>query len=346
MEWSDIRVFLQVVREGTMAAATHVLRMDHSTISRRILRLERETGVPLFERAGRRLTLTREGEKLVGAAERLESIVLQEVMSLSADVTKIAGQVRIGTTEEFGTHYLASRLHSLTEGHPDLEIELLALPKFYSLATREVDVVVTVDRPLVGDVRYKKLVDFEIGIYGSRDYFGDRERPTSVLDLYGETWCGYINELLATPETGLWAGTGVEIPAKYRTTSISVQLGAILGGYALAALPSFVASAHPALERILPAEIRHERTYWIAVHEDMAKSPRVRAVMGAIEATVDRDKEMFRSKVQAGVCVRSPQIELAGRTVPAETTMDVVAPGRINCLRGTEHGLALDSAAK
>ena len=72
MEWSDIRVFLQVVREGTMAAATSVLRMDHSTISRRIARLEEETGVSLFERAGRRRVV--EEEVILGFFETLHRV--------------------------------------------------------------------------------------------------------------------------------------------------------------------------------------------------------------------------------------------------------------------------------
>ena len=54
MEWGDIRIFLQVARAGQMAGASKPLGIDHSTISRRIARLEEQTGVPLFDRAGRR----------------------------------------------------------------------------------------------------------------------------------------------------------------------------------------------------------------------------------------------------------------------------------------------------
>lgn len=294
MDWSDIRVFLQVVRTGTMFAATGVLRMDHSTISRRISRLEREAGVQLFERAGRRLTLTAEGEKLVSAAQKLESIIVKEVLNLSEEGDRVVGAVRLGTTEEFGAHYLALRLSALTAAYPDLEIELVALPRTFSLATREVDLVVTLDRPITGDVRYKKLTDVEFGLYGSSAYFEGRSRPTKVGDLSLETWCGYIKELLFTPELDLLPPALDEISVKYRTTSVTVQLGAALGGYALAALPCFVAAAHPGLERLLPDDAVFERTYWLAVHEDLAKYPRVRALMSALESQVERDRALFR----------------------------------------------------
>jgi DNA-binding transcriptional LysR family regulator len=317
MEWSDIRVFLQVVREGTMIAATGALRMDHSTISRRISRLEREAGVPLFERAGRRLALTAEGEKLASSAQKLESIILREVLNLSNERERIVGQVRIGTTEEFGAHYLAPRLAALTRAHPGLEIELVALPRSFSLATREVDVLVTLDRPATGDVRYKKLTGVEFGIYGSAAYFDGRKRPAGLGELASETWCGFIKELLFTSELDLMAD---EISVKYRTTSITAQLGAALGGYALAALPCFLAAAHPGLERILHFEAAFERTYWLAVHEDLAKYPRVRALMSAIEAQVALDRALFRPSAAATVEI-VPSI-VSGRTAPIRDWQD------------------------
>jgi DNA-binding transcriptional LysR family regulator len=306
VEWSDIRVFLQVVRAGSMAAATGGLCMDHSTISRRIARLEREAGVPLFDRAGRRLVLTAEGDKLVLAAERLESIIIRDVMTLSEDHEHIAGHVRIGATEEFGGHYLASRLAELTAAHPELEIELVALPRNFSLTTREVDVVITLDRPLTGDVRFKKLTDFQLGVYGSAAYFGSRQRPAYRDDLARETWCGFIQDLVFTTQHDLLPSAANNLSVRYRTTSITVQLGATISGTALAVLPCFVAAPHPSLEQILPDSAVFSRTYWIAVHEDMAKHPRVRAVMKALETMVQRDRSLF-----------APLLEQP----PAETTL-------------------------
>jgi DNA-binding transcriptional LysR family regulator len=301
--------------------------MDHSTISRRISRLEREAGVTLFERAGRRLALTAEGKKLVVSAEKVESIVLREVMNLSGEMKKITGHVRIGTTEEFGTHYLAPRLSRLTDANPDLEIELVASTRSLSLATREVDFVVALDRPSQGDVRYKKLIDFELGFYAASSYFGEGLRPTSVGELSSETWCGHIRELLSTPELDVCAAAGIDTLAKFRTTSVSLLLGAALGGYALAALPCFVASQHASLERVLTDEARYERTYWIAVHEDLAKRPRVRAVMAAIEQEVERDKALFKPRISSatasGVPISLPE---AGDFEDAHSSADQIRP--------------------
>src|ERR1700743_1292337 len=99
MEWGDIRVFLKVARAGQMAGASRTLGLDHSTISRRIARLEEKMGASLFDRAGPGLMLTQQGTNLCCAAEKLESIIIRDVLSLGESRQEISGRVRIGTSE-------------------------------------------------------------------------------------------------------------------------------------------------------------------------------------------------------------------------------------------------------
>ncbi len=293
MEWSDIKVFLQVVRDRTMTEATNSLRMDHSTISRRIARLEREAGVPLFERAGRRLTITEEGMRLAESAGKLESIILREVMTLAETRSHISGRVRVGATEEFGAHYLAARLAEIVGDHDELQLDLVAIPRNLSLATREVDVVITMDRPSSGDLRFRKLTSVEFGVYGAHAYLERRGRPVRPADLHREDWCGFIKELIHSSELDVCAGQELDIEPRYRTTTVTAQLASVRSGATLAFLPCFVGDAHGDLERLLPEELRPSRDYWLAVHEDLAESPRVRAVMDAIADRVALDRQLF-----------------------------------------------------
>jgi DNA-binding transcriptional LysR family regulator len=293
MEWSDLRIFLQVARAGQMAGASKALGLDQSTTSRRIARLEEQTGVSLFERAGRRLTITQQGAKLLEAATRLESIIIRDVMSLADAQREIGGRVRIGTSEGFGAHYLAQRLPIIMEDYPELEIELVALPRNYSLGMREVDLAITMDRPETGDVRYKKLTSYSLGLYAEQGYFDQRARPQSIDDVASETWCGYIKDLLFTSELDLMTFESRAITPRFRTTSVTVQLQAVMAGACLSILPCYLASDHIGLERILPSSINLQRTYWIAVHSDLAESPRVRLLMQQIEQAVTRDRALF-----------------------------------------------------
>jgi DNA-binding transcriptional LysR family regulator len=293
MEWGDIRIFLAVARAGQMAGASRTLSLDHSTISRRIARLEEETGVALFDRAARRLSLTAEGTKLLTAAEKLESIIIRDVLSLGESHNDISGRVRIGTSEGFGAHYLARRLPALMATYPSLEVELVALPRTFSLAMREVDLAITMDRPDSGDIRFKKLSAYMLALYASSRYLESRERPRSVEELRNHGWCGYINELLFTSELDMLKFGGSVINPEYRTTSVTAQLEAVRGGSVIAVLPCYMGDQQPDFEIILPDEVCLERTYWISVHSDLSDSPRVRAVMEQIERWVRRDRALF-----------------------------------------------------
>jgi DNA-binding transcriptional LysR family regulator len=293
MEWGDIRIFLQVARAGQMAGASKALGIDHSTISRRIARLEEQTGVPLFDRAGRRLKLTEEGAKLLAAGEKVESIIIRDIMSLGESHQEISGRVRIGTSEGFGAHYLAKRLPLMVAAYPDLEIELVALPRTYSLAMREVDIAITMDRPDTGDIRLKKLTPYALGIYAAPAYLSERPRPASIDDLPDHRWCGYIMDLLFTSELDLLTFEGQVITPWYRTTSVSAQLEAVVGGSAIAVLPCYMAEQRGGLERLLPDQVNIERSYWISVHGDLAKSPRIHTLMQQIERHVHLDRPLF-----------------------------------------------------
>ncbi|QDL93322.1 LysR family transcriptional regulator [Paroceanicella profunda] len=294
MEWDDLRLFLQVARSGQMQAAAQALGVDHSTVSRRLSRLEERMGLVLFERAARRIKITEEGLKLFAATERIESIVLRDVMQICEQEVDLAGRVRIGTSEGFGSAYLASRLPQLTVAHPGLEIELVAVPRNYSLAAREVDIAITMEEPRVGSSRYKKLTDYRLGIYAAEEYFDSRARPQSIDDLREHPWCGYIDEMLYTPELDLLQFGDVRIRANYRALGVSSHLEAVCTGTMLGILPCYIARKRAGLERILQDKVALDRTYWLAVHEDLANSNRVRFLMQKIEEWVKEDRNIFR----------------------------------------------------
>jgi DNA-binding transcriptional LysR family regulator len=290
MEWGDIRVFLGVARVGQMAGATRSLSLDHSTISRRIARLEEKMGVTLFDRAGRRLSLTKEGARLLEAAEKVESIIISEVQSLGESRKQIAGRVRIGTSVGFGAHYLAGRLPRLTAAFPGLEIELMEVPRTYSLGMREVDIAIVMDRPEAGDIRFKKLTSYSLAVYGSANYFETRNRPPNLEAFRDHRWCGFISELLYTTELDMLTFNEISITPEFRTMGVTAHLEAVRSGEVLSILPCYIGDIEPNFERVLPELAWLERTYWIAVHRDQAEAPRVRAVIDEIERWVREDR--------------------------------------------------------
>ena len=294
MDWDDLRIYLQLARSGQMTAAAKALTIDDSTVGRRIARLEKSIGLTLVERAGRRTVITEHGRRLAETIEELESLILRKVTGLAEDQTVVAGRVRVGAPEGFGVGYLARRLALLSAQHPHLETELVALPRVYSLAAREVDIAITLDRPTAGQVTSQKLTDYTLNLYGSEAYFERRGRPKSIGDLPGHVFSGYIPELLFTEELNFSKlGEGIEVIPVVRSTSVMAQVDAVECGAAIGVLPTYLTRGRPFLKVLLAEKIRLSRSYWISVHEDVRRLHRIRIVLDAIVASVRADKRVF-----------------------------------------------------
>ncbi|WP_201773518.1 LysR family transcriptional regulator [Marinobacter similis] len=72
MHWDDLRVFLAVAREGSISGGARRLNVQHSTVSRRLLQLEKDLGTRLLERKPSGYELTEAGEELKRSASRME----------------------------------------------------------------------------------------------------------------------------------------------------------------------------------------------------------------------------------------------------------------------------------
>jgi len=281
MDWDDFRLFLQVARSGTMTEAAKTLGVDHSTISRRMVRLEEKLSVSLFQRIGNRTQLTAEGLHLQQAAEDLEAIVFRKVSAINARPDRIEGQVRIGAPEGLGTCFLAGQLGRIAGRFPQLDIELVSLPQTYSLAGREVDIAITLDQPSSGRLFTRKLTDYTLGLYGSARYLQEAGTPGTVTDLETHSLCGYIPELLYTSELDYLNFAGAKLLPRMRSTSIIAHAEMIDSGAALGILPVFIAQRYPTLVRVV-ADFSLSRSYWLSVHEDLRHLTRVRATIDAI----------------------------------------------------------------
>jgi DNA-binding transcriptional LysR family regulator len=98
LDWDDLRVFLEVARTESLAQAAKRLKMDHSTVSRRVAHLETALGFSVFERTRAGLKLTEMGERIMLHAQSAESAVIGIRAEVGAEVTS-AGVVRLATME-------------------------------------------------------------------------------------------------------------------------------------------------------------------------------------------------------------------------------------------------------
>src|SRR5260370_23316754 len=128
--WDRFRYFLAVARTGTLSAGASQLGTEHTTVARHIRMLEDELG-PLFHRSNQGYELTEAGQRLLLTAEIVESAVVS-AKAAAVGEQRIAGTVRVGAPDGFGTVFLAPRLGALARLHPLLDVEIFSTARVFS----------------------------------------------------------------------------------------------------------------------------------------------------------------------------------------------------------------------
>lgn len=292
MNWDDVRIFLAVARAGQILGAARRLELNHATVSRRIAALERALGAKLFRRLTTGSELTAEGERFLAAAERIEADMIAARADVAGDSDEVAGAVRIGAPDGFGVAFLAPRLGALTERHPQLTIQLVPVPRSFSLSRREADIAITVERPTEGRLVAAKLVDYTLGLYAARAYVERNGLPATQGELRRHRLVGYVPDLVISPSLDYGPEMLPGWQAHFAVSSSLGQVEAVRAGAGIGILHSFIARAHDDLVPV-PAAAPIRRAYWLVYHETVRPLRRVQAVSSFIAAAVEAERARF-----------------------------------------------------
>ena len=292
MNWDDVRIFLAVARAGQILGAARRLELNHATVSRRVAALEKSLGAKLFRRLTTGSELTAEGQRFLVVAERIEADMIAARADIAGESDEIAGTVRIGAPDGFGVAFLAPRLGVLTERHPQLSIQLVPVPRSFSLSRREADIAITVERPTEGRLVAAKLVDYTLGLYASRAYAARHGLPAAPAELKRHRLIGYVPDLLISLSLDYGPEIVPDWQASFGVSSALGQLEAVRSGAGIGILHTFIARAHPDLVPVeLAGPIR--RAYWLVYHETVRPLRRVQAVSSFIASIVEAERASF-----------------------------------------------------
>ena len=292
MEWDRVRIFLAVARSGQILAAAKSLGLNHATVGRQLTALEDELQTKLLERHINGCTLTPAGEAMLAAAEKVESELLQLESNLAGNAGAIRGTVRIGAPDGLGNYFLAPRLAELSDKHADLLIQLVPLPRSFSLSRREADIVITLDRPAHGNLIVQKLTDYTLSLYASEEYLRKNPPIRKQEDLEQHLFITYVDDLIYTPALDYGREFAARMPRRFECGSMVGQMEAVRAGTGVAILHDYVAHRVCGLTRILP-ELQFTRTYWLISHPDTHRSHKVAEVRRHIVKAVNDAGDEF-----------------------------------------------------
>lgn len=280
MNWDDLRYFLAVQRGGTLARAARALRINATTVGRRLVALEEEVGARLFDRTPEGYVLTRAGHELLPAAERMEADALAIERQVSGSDQRLSGSLRLSTTEMLGTRFIAPFLARFSQKHPDIRVELSCTNVPVNLGRREADIALRLARPREENLVVKRLGEVPLSLYASRDYIarvGAPDRPEKSLSGHRVILFA-ASRAFAIENDWLEQRLG-DARVVMRSDSVSSIVSAVVSDLGIALLPRVVADSEPRLIRIATKGAPEPRVIWQAVHRDLSRAPRVRALL-------------------------------------------------------------------
>lgn len=262
-----LRVFNQVVSQGSFASAARTLDLAPAVVTRCVAELEAHLGARLLNRTTRRLALTEVGETyLAGAREVLAQLDAHDAMA-GAAVREPAGTLRVVCPPAFAVHQLALVLPLFSARYPRIAVEL-SLPGPLDSADSAFDVSVLSlgSQALQGEFVARPLACSTFILCASPDYLRRRgipEVPEALIHHTGvaPAVSGQRKEITLyrrVPDVSMTTPAMVSVPvasASFATHHIDMTLALALAGAGVVGLPSFAAERairQGQLQQVLP----------------------------------------------------------------------------------------------
>lgn len=270
MDWDDMRVFLQVARAESLTAAGRRLGLDPATVGRRIARLEDRLGAALFVKSPQGYALTERGERLrahVADAETALKLGAEE----GAEAEGLRGQIRIGAPDGAANYLLPQVCAAIQEDNPDLEVQILALPRVVNLSKREADMAITVSPPSAGRLTVQKVTDYTLHLAMRRDTVV----PLDIAAAAHLPLVGYIPDMIFDRELDYLDAVGRNA-VQLASNSVAVQVQMLRQG-GIGIVHDFALPSAPELRRVLMDEVSLRRAFYLVRHAADRKSERINA---------------------------------------------------------------------
>jgi DNA-binding transcriptional LysR family regulator len=280
-DWDDVRVFLALMRAGSLGQGATRLGIDVSTASRKLAALEERLGTRLFERGREGLSPTRTAELVLEAAELMESAHGRFARDASGVETEVEGVVRLSAAPGLAQDFVAPALPRLKARHPRLRIELDASARSVDLSRHEADLALR-SVPLEG----AQLVATRLG--HSRWVAASSPEQARALgrvrDWEALPWIGWDRDMTSFHVARWLAKHAARAVVVLRTSHFGAQLAAARAGLGAVLAPE----AHLPVQGLVPLKLAPslaasasewpEDDLWLVGHRVLRTVPRVAAV--------------------------------------------------------------------
>lgn len=250
---NQLRVFVEVARQGGVSAAARVLDMPTSTVSRWVQQLEKRLGVRLLQRTTRSIQLTEIGEGYYQRAVRAMTS-LEEAQAWARSRAEVpSGTLRVTTFQLFAETLLGPVLLTYLEHNPGMSVQVITNERNVDLIDERIDVAIRVGSLSDSSLVMRRLAQMDGWMVASPAYLARHGTPTHPRELAHHSSLIYRHdqEPITLPFSSDQEHLSVTLTGRCIANSIALVRQLTIGGQGIGFLPPMLAHDDLAAGRLV-----------------------------------------------------------------------------------------------
>ncbi len=278
LDWSLVQAFLAVAETGSLSGAARVLASSQPTLGRHVRRMEQVLGLRLFERRARGLVLSEAGLAILPEAQAMRAAAGRMALLAAGQDRRLEGSVRITASEVVSHFILPPILARLRREEPGIQIDLDVSNATGNLLFGEADIAIRMYRPEQLEVITSHVTDLPLGIFAARSYLERAGIPASVEDMLGHDFIGYDRDQRIIDGMARMGWKLTRENFVMRTDDQAAYWHLVRAGCGIGIGQVLAVQDEPDMVRLFADLEIEPLPVWLAAHEAMRATPRIRRV--------------------------------------------------------------------
>tara|TARA_R110002167_G_scaffold21007_7_gene76515 strand:+ start:886 stop:1854 length:969 start_codon:yes stop_codon:yes gene_type:complete len=287
LDWGDLEICLAIAERGSVLAAAESLGVSHSTVLRRLGRIEARLETRLFDRYTKGAKPTEAGRELISVARDIGGRVDDLFVRVSGANTHMRGRIRLATADQIAA-VLMEELAWFCRDHPAIEIDITIAQNVKSASKSKAHLIV-----MLSDTPPDGHTGFRIGSVGFAPYISRAAVAGQPIETF--SWIGHAPSLKFTFQGQIDQLLGQRLGRRHTTDSISGHMNALRSGLGIGLMACGVGDTDSTLQRCGPVLRPRNAELWVLHRADVGQHGATRALARRL-----RDHLMARARRLAG----------------------------------------------
>ena len=283
MDWSNLEYFLSVAREGSLSKAASKLDVNHSTVARRLDKLELDLNVKLFNRHNKGYELTNHGLALQQEATVVENQVFQIQRVFQSKEAELSGTLTITKPMNGGVN-MTGLFCDFKAQYPDIDIFVKSASAHSDLSSQEADLSIQLTNSPPDNLVGKKIGRLPINIYGSSEYF----KSLKNMDLDELEWVIWVDESNNLDMESFIRKNICEPKIIFKTNVYNEVFDYMSAGIGVSLISSFGLPPVHNLKRFMPDKYIFEQDLWLLYHPDVRGNAKINVFKKFLISNLDK----------------------------------------------------------